>query len=199
MGDYDKQMEHYIKNELYKYEEKTKQAFTSLEEIKYINTYTYMDYVFPFHMLLKTNEKAKGYNVNYSSTNRYYLKSRYDFMNLLNKKFDKCLTNNEKTELKQIEEKYFYLNCLFYGLATVFLILRPIKSGEKKFKLLNLYIGATFFFSSINFSMYFVKNQVLPIKKRVENNRQLSVKMQDLFDYTNIPDWRTYLYYYGYL
>jgi hypothetical protein len=113
-------------------------------------------------------------------------------VNLLNKKHQKYLTEQEKYKLSKSEEKYSLYNGLFYFTSLFLLFKRPIKFA----KFLNFYLAAYLLFASKYYSIYLIKNEIIPIKQKVSIYKTLKIDEQDVYDYTVIPDWRTYLYFY---
>ena len=97
--------------------------------------------------------------------------------------------------LKWIEFKYYTLNLAFYSVSFYLLFKRPIKFT----KLLNFYFGAYILFASKYYSIYIVRNELIEIKQKIKMHKNLNINEMDVYDYTLIPDWRTYLYYYNIL
>lgn len=160
----------------------------------YLSTFSNYDYLFPLHAIIKTKEVMDtDLNTYYYYSFRYFLSRRYIFLNLMNKKYENLITNEQKRELNNAEETYFYLNCFFYSLSFVFLKFKPIKA----IKLLNYYLFLYFFFNSRQLSFYFIHEKVVKIKNTID--KPLKVKIIDILDYTRIPDFRTYIYYYNFL
>jgi hypothetical protein len=163
-----------------------------LENIKFYNTYSLYDKIFPFHVLLKTGEKIPRMNIEFLCTYRYLNYLRYEFVNLLNKKYQNYLTEQEKYKLSRLEEKYSLYNAIFYTTSLFLLFKRPIRF----FKILNFYFAAYLMFATKYYSMYLIRNELYPIKQKVISQKPLKIDENDVYDYTAIPDWRTYLYFY---
>jgi hypothetical protein len=163
-----------------------------LENIKFYNTYSIYDKIFPFHVLFKTGEKIPRMDIEFLCTYRYLSYLRYEFVNLLNKKYQKYLTEQEKYKLIKIEEKYSMYNAILYFTSLILLFKRPIRF----FKILNIYLAGYLMFAAKFYSIYLVRHELYPIKQNLISQKPLKIDENDVYDYTIIPDWKTYLYFY---
>lgn len=163
-----------------------------MENIKYQNSFSDFDKFFPFHVFLKTGEKVPRMDIEFLCTYRYLYFLRYEFVNVLNKKYTKYLNAADIQKLKDIEFKYSMLNFTFYFSAVYLLFKRPIKFA----KLLNFYLGGYLIFASKYYSIYIVRNDFKEIKNKIKMHKNININDNDVYDYTLIPDWRTYLYFY---
>lgn len=163
----------------------------NIEKVKYYNTFTIYDKLFPFHNFFDSKDPIPYMNVNFLSTFSYMKYLRETFVNLLNSKFSKFLTEEEKQTLKKTEYKYFILNCSFYSVGMIFLLKRPIKF----LKFLNFYIGIYLLFVSNSYSIFFLNKEFIELRNRILFNK-VFMPENDVYDETMIPDWRCYLYYY---
>jgi hypothetical protein len=165
---------------------------TDQEELNFLTRLNPIDYLFALNLLfLRTHEKIPEIGMDYNPTFVYYRRRRYDFLNLLNKKYEKYLTDNDKRKLKKLEEKYFYLNCGFYSIAFLIAYFKLFRS-----RIVNYYFALYVFYSAPVWALHFIKDDFLPIKNKVEENKSLNKRVIDILDETMIPDWRTYLYWY---
>ena len=159
-----------------------------------------IDYVFPFNSLFKTKEKISYLNLEYLSTWNYWTKRKYEFICLMNKKYEKYLTPEEINKLSYLEQKYFYSNCFYYGLSLILIFKKPYlkhinNQGIKKMTSFFLtYLGFYFFLCSNILSYMMIHNNILPLNIKVKKNKKLFQNFEKVFDHTRIPDWRTYLY-----
>jgi hypothetical protein len=195
-------IEKYIKLEidnekLYGSKQDEQKIKDDIERIRFMNRYEIFDIIFPFHILFRTKEPIPINNneINYNSNYKYYMKKRYEFVNLLNKKTNRHFNDDTIQELILMEKKYFFFNCLFQVMAFSFLWYRPFK----KLKILNYYFFSYFFFSSKILSMSCINKDILRIKAKIPQDISLNKRLIDVYDYTLIPDWRCYLYYYEYI
>jgi hypothetical protein len=110
----------------------------------------------------------------------------------LNKKHQIYLTNEELQTLKNAEKNYFKYNTLFWANSLLFLCFRPIR----RFKIINFYIGIVSLISGKSNSIYLIKDDIIRLRKKISLSKEMRIRHFDLFDETNITDWRCYLYYY---
>jgi hypothetical protein len=205
-----KEIENYLKNEVEQAklklatdkQNKPLNNNISIEAIKQINSYSYYDYISPFHLILNTRDKLPigDGSLNYLSNFNYYSLLRYQFCHLLNKKYQKYLTLTEKKEILSIEKTYFTYNMIFYSASLIFLLFRPIRSQHNQFLyLINFYLSAYIFYSANALSMALIKNKLIPIRDRInklDDGKKFTKDEMDLLDETIIPDWKAYLYFY---
>ena len=172
-----------------------------LKIIEEFNKFSFVDYIFPLHTILSTNEKIEELtfsdkSINYYSTYQFYFRKRRQMLHCFNKKFDKYLNDVDRRNIRRIESIYSvnYLCC--YILAFYFLFKRPIK-----FRALNYYLFFYICFVGKVTGYFLTRNSLEEIKFKINvvNKKPFTMKMDDLFDNTIIPDWRCYLYYYGFL
>ena len=164
----------------------------NLENIKFHNSYSLFDKVFPFHIFWKTGEKIPRMDIDFLCTYRYLSHLRYEFVNLLNKKYMPLLNSTEILKIKSAEEKYAFFNFLFYSISAFLILKRPIRIA----KFLNFYIAGYLIFASKYYSIYLVSKDLFDIKQRIKMQKPFKMSENDVYDYTLIPDWRTYLYFY---
>jgi hypothetical protein len=181
----------YLKNNI---EEQTQNHIKSkidLEKVKQYNTFILLDKIFPLHILFKTKDTIPYLNIDFLSTYRYMHYLRINFVNLLNAKFNRKLNNEEIIRLKKAERKYYYYNFGFYFTSLIFLLRRPIKV----LKILNIYIALYLIVISKYYSIFMIRNSFIDLRNKLTFDKNLMNEI-DVYDYTLIPDWRTYLYYY---
>jgi hypothetical protein len=161
------------------------------EELDFLTKLSLFDYIFPLNLLfLRTHEKIEEIEMDYNPTFLFYIRRRYDFLNLLNKKYENFLTKSDKQTLVKLEEKYFLLNCGFYSLAFLIAKLKPFN------RFVSYYFAFYVFYTSPVWAIHLIKEDFLPIKHKVEKYKSLNKRMIDIYDETMIPDWRTYLYFF---
>ena len=166
-----------------------------IDEVEYMNTLSHLDYIFPIHIFLDTKDPVIEMNTNYPCSFRYLNTRRNEFLHLLNHKYQKYLTDEDREILRKIENKHFIYTFTSYLGALTFLLVKPFKN----LRILKYYISAYLFFPAYLYSIYFVRNEIIDLKNKVIFHKQFNIEKNDLLDYTLIPDWRTYFYYYNYL
>ena len=124
------EIKNYLKSEVEIIKNKQSGPELHMENIKYQNSFSSYDKIFPFHVFLKTGEKVPRMDIEFLCTYRYLYFLRYEFINVLNKKYLKYLNNSEINKLKEIEFKYSTLNFAFYSLSFYLIFKRPIKFAK---------------------------------------------------------------------
>jgi hypothetical protein len=199
------EIEEYLKSQVQEAKEKSnpnsfdantsKKPTKIINEAEFMNTYTILDYIFPIHTFLDTKEALRELGTNYPCTFRYLYTKRYEFLHLLNQKYQKYLTDSERELLKSLEYKHFIYTFSSYLGSLIFLFAKPFK----KLKIFRYYIAAYLFFPANTYSIFFLRKEFLPLKDKLIFEKPFNIEINDILDYTFIPDWRTYLYYYNYL
>jgi hypothetical protein len=190
-----KEIQNYLKSEITQQIEKNKSEI-SLKEFKFTNTYDYYDYLFPFHIFMSSGDKIQDSEFEYNLTYRYLAKLRYEMVHLLNNKYQKFMNNNDREEIKKLENRHFIVSSAFYLSSFSLMYFKPIKRP----KILNYYFGAYLFLVGYLNSILVIKNDLINLRNKIRiKSKPFNKNEKYIYDYTVIPDWRTYLYYYKYL
>ncbi len=192
------EIEEYLKSQVQEAKEKAKIVLNTkiiLDQVEFLNTYTFLDYIFPIHTFFDTKDQVPELGTNYPCTFRYLNMKRIEFLHLLNHKYQKYLSDSDREILKSIEYKHFIYSFSSYIASFIVLFAKPFQ----KLKLLRFYAFSLLFFPAPWYSIFLISRDFIPLKQKVMIHKPFNIGFNDLFDYTLIPDWRTYLYYYNYL
>ena len=166
-----------------------------INEAEFTNAYSVLDYIFPIHTFFETKEAIPDLATNYLCTFRYLFAKRNEFLHLLNQKYQKYLTDDDRETLKSIEYKHFIYTLSSYLGSLIFLFAKSFKF----LKIFRFYMASYLFFPANVYSIYFLRNEFLPLRDKVVLHKPFNKEINDILDYTLIPDWRTYMYYFNFL